>query len=163
MQHCFLLSWKSLRSQKSLRFWCAKRCLLHDKRVWRTAKNQKNCCPLNAAPWSTLWSSLVLVLFVHCHCRCQVAKCLRMQMSQQQWTLQPTKRTSQHSCIASQLLGISKPMVCMGVAFHEIDEDNSDSHKQGVVCWLSWHHRNYGNEETTGIRGASQGLSKRRA
>ena len=50
-------------------------------------------------------------------------------------------------------LWLAKPMVCMRVAFHENDrndeqhendEDNSDSYKQGVECWI---HGNYGNHK----------------
>ena len=47
-------------------------------------------------------------------------------------------------------------MVCMQVAFHENDgyhendendEDNSDSCKQGVECWISRNHADDGSDE----------------
>ena len=47
-------------------------------------------------------------------------------------------------------------MVCMRVAFHENDrnhdndengEDNSDSYKQAVECWIRRNHENHGNDE----------------
>ena len=50
-------------------------------------------------------------------------------------------------------LWFAKPMLCMQVAFHENDgnrendEDNSDSHKQGVECCISGNHSNHGNDE----------------
>ena len=54
------------------------------------------------------------------------------------------------------LSGISKPMVCVRVAFHENDgnrekdendEDNSDSYKQGVECSIRRNHGSHGNDE----------------
>ena len=50
-------------------------------------------------------------------------------------------------------------MVCMRVAFHENDgnrendEDNSDSHKQGVECWICRNHGNHGNDRNHGNPG----------
>ena len=50
-------------------------------------------------------------------------------------------------------------MVCMRVAFHENDgnhendEDNSDSYKQGVECWISGNHGNHKNDENRGNPG----------
>ena len=58
--------------------------------------------------------------------------------------------------------GISKPMVCMRVTFHENDgnhendendEDNSDSYKQAVQCWIRGNHENHGNDENHGNPG----------
>ena len=37
---------------------------------------------------------------------------------------------------------------------HENDDDNSDSYKQGVECWISKNHRNHGNEKNHGNPGA---------
>ena len=45
-------------------------------------------------------------------------------------------------------LWFAKPMVCLRVAFHENDgnhendEDNSDSYKQAVECWIRRNHEN---------------------
>ena len=50
-------------------------------------------------------------------------------------------------------------MVCMRVAFHEIDvnhendEDDEDSYKQRVECWISGNHGNHGNDENHGNSG----------
>ena len=45
----------------------------------------------------------------------------------------------------------AKPMVCMRVAFHKTDgnhgNDESDSYKQGVECWIRGNHGNHGNDE----------------
>ena len=55
--------------------------------------------------------------------------------------------------------GISKPMVCVRVAFHENDgnhendEDNSSSYKQGVECWIRGNHGNHENDENHGNPG----------
>ena len=43
-------------------------------------------------------------------------------------------------------------MVCMRVTSHE-DEDNSDSYKQGVECWIRGHYENHGNDENHGNHG----------
>ena len=56
--------------------------------------------------------------------------------------------------------GISKPMVCMPVAFHENDgnhendEDNSDSHKQGVECWIHGNRGKHGKMSPQRLRNA---------
>ena len=59
-------------------------------------------------------------------------------------------------------LWFAKPMVCMRVAFHENDgnyengendEDNSDSYKQRVECWINGNHENHGNDESRGNQG----------
>ena len=48
----------------------------------------------------------------------------------------------------------AKAMVCMWVAFHkndgnhENDEDNSESYKQGIECWISENQGNHGNKES---------------
>ena len=53
---------------------------------------------------------------------------------------------------------VAKPMVCVRVAFHENntnhenDEDNSDSYKQGVECWISGNHRNNENHRNPGCK-----------
>ena len=44
-------------------------------------------------------------------------------------------------------LWFAKPMVCVWVAFHENDEDNSDNYKQGIECWFGGNHGNHGNNE----------------
>ena len=53
-------------------------------------------------------------------------------------------------------------MICMWVAFHENngnhekDEDDSDSYKKGVECWINGNHGNhgnYGNDENHGNPG----------
>ena len=53
-------------------------------------------------------------------------------------------------------LWFAKPMVWVRVAFHEndgnhendeIDEDNPDSYKQGVECWIRGNHGNHENDE----------------
>ena len=60
-------------------------------------------------------------------------------------------------------------MVCMWGAFHENDghhendendEDNSDSYKQGLECWISRNHVNHGNDDNHRNRGANHGFSK---
>ena len=38
-------------------------------------------------------------------------------------------------------------MVCVRVAFHENDEDNSDSYEQGVECWIRGNHGNHENDD----------------
>ena len=53
-------------------------------------------------------------------------------------------------------------MVCMWVAYHKNDgnrandesgEDNSDSYRQGVECWISGkHHGNDENHENPGCK-----------
>ena len=52
--------------------------------------------------------------------------------------------------------GISKPRVCLRVAFHENDgnhendendEDGLDSYKQGADCWVNGNHGNHANHE----------------
>ena len=51
--------------------------------------------------------------------------------------------------------GPSEPMVCVRVAFHENDgddehdenEDDADSYKQRVECWIRGNHGNNGNDE----------------
>ena len=57
-------------------------------------------------------------------------------------------------------------MACMRVAFHdndgnhendEKDEDNSDSYKQGVECWIGGNHE---MTKTTKIRGANHRFPK---
>ena len=77
--------------------------------------------------------------------------------------------------------GISKPMVCQTYGFHagrlsvlhendgnheneHNDEDNSDSYKQGVKCWiLSGNHRETTEmTKTTGIRGANHGFQRKK-
>ena len=56
----------------------------------------------------------------------------------------------------------AKPMVCTRVAFHENDrnhennettEDNSDSYKQGVECWIGGNHGNHRKDENHGNPG----------
>ena len=63
------------------------------------------------------------------------------------------------SCRVFLNLWFGKPMVCVRVAFHEsdgnhendeYDEDNSDSYKQGVECWIRGNHGNHGNDENHG-------------
>ena len=58
--------------------------------------------------------------------------------------------------------GISRPMVCMRVAFHGNDgnhandgkdEDNSYSSKQGVECSISGNNGNHENDENHGNSG----------
>ena len=44
----------------------------------------------------------------------------------------------------------------------ERDEDNSDSYKQGVECWISGNRGNHGTTKATGIRRANHGFPKRR-
>ena len=51
-------------------------------------------------------------------------------------------------------------MVCVRVVFHENDgnhdendEDNSDSYKQGVECWIRGNHGNHENDENHGNPG----------
>ena len=65
--------------------------------------------------------------------------------------------------------GISKPMVCQTYGLHagrlsrnegnqeniKNNEDNSDSCKQGVECWISGNHGTTEMMRTTGIRGAN--------
>ena len=59
-------------------------------------------------------------------------------------------------------LWFAKPMVCMQVAFHENDgnhekrqndEDNSESYKEGVDCWICRKYRKHGNDEKRGNPG----------
>ena len=59
-------------------------------------------------------------------------------------------------------LWFGKPMVCVRVACREndgnhendeIDEDNSDSYKQGVECWIRGNHGNHENYENHGNPG----------
>ena len=56
-------------------------------------------------------------------------------------------------------LWFRKPMVWVRVAFHENDgnhendEDNSDSYKQGVECWIRGNHGNHENDENHGNPG----------
>ena len=54
-------------------------------------------------------------------------------------------------------LRFAKPMVCVRVAFHENDanhengendEDNPDSYKQGVACWIRGNHGNHENDKS---------------
>ena len=64
--------------------------------------------------------------------------------------------------------GISKPMVCMQGGFHENDgnpendEDNSDSYKEGVECWISGgNHRNHGHDQNHGNPGCKPRVPKK--
>ena len=59
-------------------------------------------------------------------------------------------------------LWFAKPMVCVRVAFHKNDgnheddgndNDNSDSYKQGVECWIHGNHGNHDNYENHGNPG----------
>ena len=62
-------------------------------------------------------------------------------------------------------LWFAKPVVCMRVAFHgndgnlENNEDDSDSPKQRVECWISGNHGNHGHDENHGLRGANHELT----
>ena len=63
-------------------------------------------------------------------------------------------------------LWFAKPMVWVRVAFHENDrnhendEDNSDSYKQGVECWIRGNHGNHENDENHENPGATHGFPK---
>ena len=70
-------------------------------------------------------------------------------------------------------LGISEPTVCQTYVLqpaashendrnHENDEGDSDNHRQGVECWISGNHRNYGNDTTHGCNGQIVGQPRKR-
>ena len=65
-------------------------------------------------------------------------------------------------------LWFGKPMVCLWVTLikndgsYENDEDNSDSHKQGVECCISENHGNPGIDENHGNPGCKPRFPKQR-
>ena len=81
------------------------------------------------------------------------------------------KTQKQDVSISTRISGISKPIVCQTYGLHvgrlsrngnrendENAEDNSDSYKQGVECWIRGNHRNHRNDENHGNPGCKPGV-----